>query len=115
MLKLPECPMVAFNHLVAGKHKIRILWEVRGRPVRFGDLRRALVRANGGREVTPRILSRELKDLSAHGLVRRIEHPGVPPRVEYQLTRLGKEFLPIMKAICRWRTRWDAAVSTRAA
>ena len=40
-----ECPIVAFNELVRGRYKLRILWEVRDRSHRFGALRRALVDA----------------------------------------------------------------------
>ena len=99
-----DCPIVAFNELTMGKYKIRILWEARSRPRRYSEIRRALVDATGGRPVTPRVLSRELRELESSGLLHRRQYLEVPPRVEYSLTKEGKRLLPIMKAICRWGT-----------
>ena len=94
--------MVRFNALTGGKYKLRILWELRRGPRRYSEIGRALVDATGGRPVTPRVLSRELRDLCATKLLSRKQFPGVPPRVEYRLTDSGKELLGVLRAICRW-------------
>ena len=96
------CPMVAFDQIAGGKYKLRTLWVLRNGPRRYGEIRRALVTGSQGRPVTPRILSRELKDLAARGLVERTEYPGVPPRVDYRLTELGRTLLPVIDAIIGW-------------
>jgi DNA-binding HxlR family transcriptional regulator len=96
------CPMVAFDQIAGGKYKLRTLWVLRNGPRRYGEIRRSLVTGSQGRPVTPRILSRELKDLASRGLVERTEYPGVPPRVDYRLTELGRTLLPIIDAVIAW-------------
>jgi DNA-binding HxlR family transcriptional regulator len=106
---LPPCPVVWFNDLIGGRHKLRVLWELRRGARRYSEVRRALVVATGGRSITPRVLSRELKELEAAGLLRRKQYPEVPPRVEYSLTPKGKALVPVMNAICRWASKADPA------
>jgi DNA-binding HxlR family transcriptional regulator len=96
------CPIVRFNARTSGKYKLRILWEVRAAPRRYGEIQRGLVAARGGRAITPRVLSRELQELVALDLLARRQYPEVPPRVEYRLTERGRELLGVMRAICRW-------------
>jgi DNA-binding HxlR family transcriptional regulator len=105
MSPLPPCPIVRFNDLVGGRHKLRVLWEVRRGARRYSEIRRALVLATGGGSITPRVLSRELKELETAGLLHRQQFPEVPPRVEYSLTPDGRTLLPVMNAICRWSAR----------
>jgi DNA-binding HxlR family transcriptional regulator len=96
------CPIVRFNALVGGRHKLRILWELRAEPKRYSVIQRALSEAMGGARITPRILSRELRELCAADLIARKQFPGIPPRVEYRLTPEGRALLGVMRAICRW-------------
>ena len=105
MSALPPCPVVWFNDLLGGKHKLRVIWELRRGPRRYSEVRRALVAATGGRSITPRVLSRELKELEAAGLIHREQFPEVPPRVEYSLTEDGKALMPVLNSICRWARR----------
>ncbi|WP_292074788.1 winged helix-turn-helix transcriptional regulator, partial [Brevundimonas sp. UBA7616] len=55
-----------------------------------------------GSAITPRILSRELRQLAAFGLIDRKAYPVVPPKVEYSLTERGGGLLPIVDAVCDW-------------
>src|SRR5215472_17685587 len=96
------CPLIAFDEIVGGKYKLRILWELLKGPRRYGQLRRSVVIACQGKPVTPRILSRELKGLQARGLIDRIQFPVVPPRVEYRLTDSGKRLGPVIDQIIQW-------------
>ena len=96
------CPIVRFNALVAGRHKLRILWELRDGPKRYSAIQRALVDASGGGPITPRVLSRELRELCATGLSTRKQFPGVPPRVEYTMSADGRALLDVMRSICCW-------------
>jgi DNA-binding HxlR family transcriptional regulator len=96
------CPVVRFNALTSGKHKLRILWELRAHVRRYSEIARALVEAGGGATITPRVLSRELRQLAEAGLVARKAHATVPPRVEYRLTERGRATLIVLRAICRW-------------
>ena len=53
-------------------------------------------------QVSEKVLNEELKTLCTHQLVAKVSYPEVPPRVEYSLTDLGKEALPIIEAIIRF-------------
>lgn len=96
------CPLIVFDRIAGGKYKLRALWTLRDGPRRYGEIRRSLVVACHGKAVTPRVLSRELKELAARDLVERTEYPGVPPRVDYRLTDSGRDLLPIVDAIIAW-------------
>ncbi|HEX6742405.1 MAG TPA: helix-turn-helix domain-containing protein [Sphingomicrobium sp.] len=96
------CPAIAFDRIVGGKYKLRILWLLEQRPHRYGELRREIACGSLGAEPTPRILSRELKELQQRGLISRRQYDVVPPRVEYSITELGQTIMPIVSAIVQW-------------
>lgn len=96
------CPAMAFDRIAGGRYKLRILWTLTGGERRYGEIARSLARGDLGRAVTPRILSRELKELQAHGLIRRRAEPTVPARVSYRLTERGHTLLPVLEQIVRW-------------
>ena len=96
------CPLNAFNRAVGGKYKMRILWELATGAKRYGELRRSAIVAAQGKPVTPRILSRELKEMASRGLIHRKQFPVVPPKVEYSLTKLGKSLIPVIRQIVKW-------------
>jgi DNA-binding HxlR family transcriptional regulator len=100
------CPVLAFQRMVSGKYKIRILWDLKEGPRRYGEIRNGLLRgASGSREIAPRVLSRELKALAEFGLIQRKDFGTVPPKVEYRLTAAGKSFVPVIAAIRKWGER----------
>ena len=96
------CPLIAFDQIVGGKYKLRTLWVLTSGPKRYGEIRRSLVIACQGKPVTPRILSRELKELQKRKLIKRKQYPTVPPKVEYTLTELGARLTPVITHIIRW-------------
>jgi DNA-binding HxlR family transcriptional regulator len=90
------CPVAAFQKMISGKYKLRIVW----------DLKAGLLRGlRGTPEIAPRVLSRELKALTESGLIDRKDYGVVPPKVEYRLTRKGKSFVPVIAAIRDWGSR----------
>jgi len=100
------CPVTEFQTLMSGKYKLRILWDLKDAPLRYGELRRGLLQAGpGSREVAPRVLSRELKALAEAGLIVRRDFGTVPPKVDYRLTPAGRSFVPIIAAIRTWGMR----------
>lgn len=96
------CPLIAFDQQAGGKYKLRILWELNKGAKRYGVLRRSLVIACQGKLVTPRVLSRELKELEKLGFIHRKQYPVVPPKVEYSLTERGGRLIPIIQQVIRW-------------
>jgi DNA-binding HxlR family transcriptional regulator len=100
------CPVAAFQKMISGKYKLRIVWDLKEGPKRYGEIRTGLLRGlEGSSEIAPRVLSRELKALAESGLIDRRDYGVVPPKVEYRLTRKGKSFVPVIAAIRNWGTR----------
>jgi DNA-binding HxlR family transcriptional regulator len=100
------CPVAAFQKMISGKYKLRIVWDLKDGPLRYGEIRTGLLRgADGTQEIAPRVLSRELKALTQSGLIGRKDYGLVPPKVEYRLTRKGRSFIPVISAIRKWGLR----------
>lgn len=91
-----ECTVEAALEVVGGKWKLVILRHLLDGTKRFGELDRAL---NG---ITPRMLTRQLRELEADGLVLRTVYPQVPPKVEYSVTDLGESLRTITGLLERW-------------
>jgi DNA-binding HxlR family transcriptional regulator len=107
------CPVAAFQNMISGKYKLRIVWDLKDGPRRYGEIRIGLLRgSSGSAEIAPRVLSRELKALTESGLIDRRDYGLVPPKVEYRLTRKGKSFVPVIAAIREWGTRHLAQAGT---
>jgi DNA-binding HxlR family transcriptional regulator len=101
-----SCPVAAFQKIISGKYKLRIVWDLKEGPLRYSEIRSGLLRgAVGTAEIAPRVLSRELKALTGSGLIERKDYGVVPPKVEYRLTRLGQSFVPVIGAIRDWSHR----------
>lgn len=95
------CPMVDFVNLVSGKWAIPILYRlimIDG-PVRFSELQRAVA------PIAQKELTRQLRLFEQRGLVTRQVYPEVPPRVEYQVTALGKSLRPTLDSLAEWMRR----------
>ena len=110
------CPVAAFQKMISGKYKLRIVWDLQDGPKRYGEIRTGLLRGvSGSSEIAPRVLSRELKALTESGLIERRDYGVVPPKVEYRLTRKGKSFVPVIAAIRDWSSRHlgEAGASAR--
>jgi DNA-binding HxlR family transcriptional regulator len=110
-----DCPVAAFQKMISGKYKLRIVWDLKDGPLRYGEIRTGLLRGLGGSpEIAPRVLSRELKALTETGLISRKDYGVVPPKVEYRLTQKGRSFVPVIDAIKKWGTRHLSEIADRA-
>lgn len=90
-------PAEAGLQLLSGRWKARLLWKLHLHDTwRFGELRRALP------GITPRMLTRQLRELERDGLVRRRVYAVVPPRVEYSLSPFGRTLDPVFSALAAW-------------
>jgi DNA-binding HxlR family transcriptional regulator len=103
------CPIQQTVALIGDKWKILVICTLKGGTKRFGELQRAL---NG---ITPKVLTRQLRDLERDGLVSRAVFAEVPPRVEYALTPLGLSLLPVLDQLHDWATRNSALLLARRA
>ena len=93
-----HCPVESTLRLIGGKYKSLILWSLMGGTLRFSALRREITSA------TPKMLTQQLRELEADGLIRREVYPVVPPRVEYSLTEFGRSIGPVLEAMYAWGT-----------
>jgi DNA-binding HxlR family transcriptional regulator len=69
-------------------------------PLRFSEVAQAVP------ELSDRLLSERMKELEARGMVERRVIPGPPLRVEYELSRMGRELEPALSELQRWANRW---------
>lgn len=82
--------------IIGGKWKISIIWILKDDPKRYGELRRSLPK------VTHKMLTQQLRELEANEIITRKVFPEVPPKVEYNLTLLGKSVLPVIDMLHEW-------------
>jgi DNA-binding HxlR family transcriptional regulator len=97
-----ECPVAGFQQIINGKYKLRILWDLQDGAKRHGEIRRGLSGTMGPKDITPRVLSRELKALTEMGLLRRKAYKIVPLKVEYALSAEGRTLLPVIAVMHKW-------------
>lgn len=92
----PACPVEATLELIGGKWKGIVLYHLLDGRLRFSQLRRQIGC------VTQRMLTKQLRELESDGLVNRIVHAEVPPRVDYELTQEGQSLRLILNALKNW-------------
>src|SRR6516165_3073604 len=91
-----NCPVEAAIEVFGGKWKPLILWWLQQRTWRFAELRRQIP------GITEKMLTQQLRELEADGIVQRRVYPTVPPKVEYSLTEYGQSLKRALRAICDW-------------
>src|ERR1700747_1109442 len=79
-----------------GKWKTEILWTLVNRKRRFGELRKALP------GITQHMLTAQLRELEADGLVKRTAYEEMPPRVEYDITEAARGLQPVFETLIAW-------------
>ena len=97
-----DCSLELAMELVGGKWKLVLLWQLLGGAKRFSELKRKLG------DVTQKMLTLQLRELEAAGLLTRTVYPEVPPRVEYSLSELGESMRPIIRAMEQWGLDYKA-------
>ena len=91
------CAVEACLEVIGGKWKGVILHHLMTRGVlRFNQIQR--LKPN----LSPRILTAQLRELEHDGVIVRKVYPVVPPKVEYSLTKLGRTLIEPLHALCRW-------------
>ncbi len=98
-----HCKAELALRVIQGRWKLLILRELIDGVRRFSDLQRAL---DG---VSQKVLTAQLRELEADGVLRRTVFPEVPPRVEYALTDLGMELIPVLEGLHAWGERAGGA------
>ncbi|MBT2398463.1 helix-turn-helix domain-containing protein [Streptomyces sp. ISL-100] len=93
------CPIGPVVDIVFSRWTTPILWtlNMHGRQ-RFVELERRITR------ITPKVLTQRLRQLERDGMVVRTYHPEVPPRVEYEISELGRSLAPLFAHLTEWAT-----------
>ena len=99
--ELPACPVETTLTLISDKWKVLILRDLLPGTRRFGELKKSV----GG--VSQKVLTAQLREMEAGGLLVRTVYPEVPPRVEYTLTELGRS-LKVLDAMQAWGEAYRA-------
>jgi DNA-binding HxlR family transcriptional regulator len=94
--KVFECPIVLFLDLIGGKWKSLILWYLKDGTKRYGELRKTL------KDVTPKMLTQQLRELEDDGIISRKVYAEVPPKVEYSLTEIGESIIKVIWEMREW-------------
>jgi DNA-binding HxlR family transcriptional regulator len=94
------CPFSTAQRLIQGKWTILIMHYLSEGTFRFNELQRKMPK------MTHATLSAQLKQLEAEGLILRKEYPQIPPKVEYSLSDIGKEFQPVLDSIREWGIKY---------
>jgi DNA-binding HxlR family transcriptional regulator len=93
---LSDCRAREILHRVGDKWSVYVIDCLGGGSLRFSELRRSI---NG---ITARMLTVTLRGLERDGLVTRTLHPVIPPRVDYELTPMGKTLLQTIEQLIDW-------------
>lgn len=101
--ELPVCPVETTLTLIGDKWKVLILRDLMNGTMRFGELKKSIG------SVSQKVLTAQLRDMEAKGLVNRKVYAEVPPRVEYSLTELGQSLKPILDAMWHWGEGYKAS------
>lgn len=92
-----RCEIEVTMEILSGKWKSLILWNLSNYEfIRFNEFKRLIP------EITQKMLTQQLRDLIKNGLIKKTVYPQVPPMVEYSLTSMGEELIPILDSMDKW-------------
>lgn len=94
-----RCPVAATARILGARWTFQIIHHLRQRR-RFCELQQLVGNVN------PATFSQRLKFLEEQGLIRRLPVSEAPPHVEYELTEMGRDLLPVLDALARWAEKW---------
>ena len=103
---LNSCPFTTAIDVIGGKWKVIILYQLRGKTLRFGELKRIIPK------ITQKMLTQQLRELEKDKLVKRRVYAEVPPKVEYTPTELAEKLNPALDLLCGWGGEFQAAHHT---
>lgn len=96
---LGECNLTYAIQMMGGRWKLLILMRLENGKQRFAELNRQIP------NITERMLALQLREMERDGLITRKVYAEIPPKVEYDLTNIGRDLLPICAALHEWGTK----------
>src|SRR5262252_3860111 len=100
----PNCSSRDVLELIGNKWTMLLLCALYDSKTRTGQLKRKL------EGISQKMLTQTLREMQQHGIVKRISHPEVPPRVEYELTELGYSLAELVVNMERWIVKHHAVL-----
>ncbi len=92
-----NCPLGATLGVIGGKYKVMIIWFLyQNKVLRYNELQKTI------KDITPKMLISQLRELEDDGIIGRKVYPVVPPKVEYSLTAKGESLIPILLEMKKW-------------
>lgn len=95
-MEIEDCPVKTTVDVIGGKWKPLILYALKDHTLRFAELRRSIPGS------TQKVLTEQLRQLQASGIIERIEGPGPLPHTEYRLSVYGQTLRPVLTALATW-------------
>ena len=105
-----KCPYVTSQKVLTGKWSIYILYLLKDGPIRFNELQRRMPE-----DMTHTTLSRQLKSLEEDGLIIRRVYSEIPPKVEYELSEIGRKFEKVLDELEVWGNEYIAYMNKQLA
>ncbi len=96
-----NCPVTTAIDVIGGKWKVIILYQLRDKTLRFGELKRSIPK------ITQKMLTQQLRELEKDRLIKRRVYAEVPPRVEYTSTQLAEKLNPALDLLCAWGSEYE--------
>jgi len=90
------CPIEDVMRLLSGRWRTLLIYYLSGGPKRFSELRR------DNPTISHRMLTLNLRELEAAGVIFRTVYPSVPPRVDYALSDDGRRLVPLINSLADW-------------
>lgn len=95
-----KCPYATVQKILSGKWALIILYYLSENKLRFGELRRLIP------DMTQATLTKQLRALEEYGIINRSIYAQIPPKVEYELSDIGKEFSDALSSLKAWGEKY---------
>ena len=91
-----SCYFQFSTDIIGGKWKSMVLWALKNGIKRNGELKKLIPK------ISQKMLTQQLRELEDTGIVERIVHAVIPPKVEYKLSTYGEKLIPILEDLHDW-------------
>jgi DNA-binding HxlR family transcriptional regulator len=94
-----NCDLTYAVQKIEGRWKLQLLYKLSKNKLRFSELKKEFS------YMSERMLSLQLKTMEKDGLIKRTAYAEIPPRVEYEITELALELVPILDQLSNWGSK----------
>ena len=95
-----KCPYTTTQKILSGKWALIILYHLSETKLRFNEIQRLLP------DITQATLTKQLRILEGYGMIIRTVYPQIPPKVEYELSEVGKDFSEVLNSLKIWGDKY---------